>query len=117
MMNMNRKHAGLLAGFGVGATLGMLLDNSRDADRRDLRERRRNHRLAARVAAELDEEIEHARGIQVFAEDDRVTLRGIALTDELDDVLDTVRAIEGVRAVKSELDVGHTPARVAALQS
>lgn len=117
-MNMSLgKHASLIAGFGVGATLGMLLETGRDTQGRGVRGPRKNHRLAARVCAELDEEVEHARGIQVFADDSHVTLRGIALSDEIDDVLSTVRSVDGVRAVHSELEVRDSPGTVGALQS
>ncbi len=116
-MNMSRGKMSLIAGFGVGATLGMLIDSGREP--RPTRTRRpcKNHQLAARICAELDEEVEHARGIQVFADDSLVTLRGFALSDEIDDVLSTVRSIEGVRAVHSEIEVRDTPGMVAALQS
>jgi len=117
-MNLNfGKNASLIAGFGVGATLGMLLEKGREPQGRRGRDPRRNHRLAARVCAELDEEVEHARGIQVFADNSQVTLRGIALRDELDDVLSTVRNVNGVRAVRSELEVRDKPGKVAALQT
>ncbi len=116
-MTMSRGKMSLIAGFGVGATLGMLMDSGRKA--RPARTRRpfTNHQLAARICAELDQEVEHARGIQVFADDSQVTLRGIALSDEIDEVLSTVRSIDGVRAVHSEIEVRDTPGMVAALQS
>ena len=107
------KHVGLIAGFGVGATLSLLLDSKRNAPQ--LRTSP-NHRLAANVAAELDEEIEHARGIQVFADDSQVTLRGVALKDELPDVLNTALSVDGVRAVNNELQVRDTPGNVQELQ-
>lgn len=116
-MTMSRGKVSLIAGFGVGATLGMLLDAGREPQKPRTRRPFKNHQLAARVCAELDEEVEHARGIQVFADDSEVTLRGIALTDEIDDVMSTVRSIDGVRAVHSEIVVRDTPGMVSALQS
>lgn len=117
-MNLNLgKNAGLIAGFGVGAMLGILLDQGQIPQPRPRRGPRRNHLLAARVCAELDEEVRHADGIQVFADDSEITLRGIALRDELDDVLSTARRVDGVRAVRCELEVRDTPGGVSALRA
>lgn len=114
------KRLGLLAGLGVGASL-LLTDAGRDARKRvqsllaHIPET--NHTLAARVCAELDEKVEHGKGIQVFADDNHVTLRGQALRDELDAVLDAVHSISRVRGVDNRLDVRDSPGNVLALQS
>jgi len=76
-----------------------------------------NHRLAARVAAELDHFVEHGRAIQVFADDYRITLRGIALKDELDDVIAAVKRVKGIRSLINKLELRDTPGKVLALQS
>lgn len=76
-----------------------------------------NHRLAARVAAELDHRVEHGRGIQVFADDYKVTLRGIALRDEIDDVIAAVRRVKGIRGLINKLEVLDSPGHAFALQT
>lgn len=76
-----------------------------------------NHRLAARVAAELDHRVEHGRGIQVFADDYKVTLRGIALRDEIDDVIAAVRRVKGIRGLVNKLEVLDSPGHAFALQT
>ena len=114
------KQLGLIAGLGAGATL-LLTDagkGARSRARAKLEKRpRTNHELAARVCAELDERVEHGKGIQVFADNNRVTLRGVALKDELDDVIDAVQRVKGVRAVNNKLDLRDSPGKVLALQS
>jgi osmotically-inducible protein OsmY len=69
------------------------------------------------VCAELDENVEHGKGIQVFANNNRVTLRGVALRDELDDVMKSVRKVKGVRGVNNKLELRESPGKVFALQS
>lgn len=113
------KQIGLVAGLGVGATL-LLRDASNAADKRAKRASSRprtNHQLAARVCAELDHRVEHGKGIQVFADNNRVTLRGVALRDELDDVIDAVQRVKGVRAIDNKLDLHERPGKVLALQT
>ncbi len=118
---MNRgKQIGLLAGLGVGATL--LLTDAGASKRKRARAAmektpRTNHLLAARVAAELDHSVAHGRGIQVFASNDRITLRGVALRDELDDVMSAICSVEGVRSVRNNLELRESAGNVLALQS
>ena len=73
--------------------------------------------LEERVRAELGHKVEHAKAIEVFAEDGKVTLRGDVLREELDDVLDAVRGVHGVSDVRSEMMVRATPGDIPALQS
>jgi|SwirhirootsSR3_FD_contig_31_2964382_length_310_multi_3_in_0_out_0_1 hypothetical protein len=68
-----------------------------------------NHRLAARVCAELDHRVEHGKKIQVFADDYKVTLRGVALRDELDDVISAVRRVKGIRGLVNKLELLDSP--------
>jgi hypothetical protein len=75
-----------------------------------------NLQLEERVRAELGHKVEHAKAIEVFAEDGKVTLRGDVLREELDDVLGTVRGVHGVRDVRSEMNVRATPGDIPALQ-
>lgn len=118
-MPTNREKLGMIAGLGVGATL-LLTDAGSEARKRALsrvaRKPRTNHELAARVAAELDHRVEHGRGIQVFANNRRVTLRGIALRDEIEDVLAAVQRVRGVRALTNKLELRDSPGNVVALQ-
>jgi osmotically-inducible protein OsmY len=60
--------------------------------------------------------VEHARAIDVVAEQGRVTLRGSVLSSELDDVLSTARKVRGVERVDNQLDVHATPGGVPGLQ-
>ena len=78
---------------------------------------RTNHVLAARVAAELSHSVTHSKGIQVFAMDDWITLRGVALTDELNDVVNAVRNVKGVKGLTLKLDLRPAPGKVFALQN
>jgi osmotically-inducible protein OsmY len=69
------------------------------------------------VCAELDHRVEHGRGIQVFADNNRVTLRGVALRDELEDVIKAVQRVRGVRGINNKLDLRESPGKVLALQT
>jgi hypothetical protein len=66
---------------------------------------RTNHLLAARVATELDHAVAHSRGIQVFAADDWITLRGVALRDEIGDVMKAVQNVKGVKGLVNQLEL------------
>lgn len=77
---------------------------------------RTNHVLAARVAAELDQAVEHSKGIQVFAADDWITLRGVGLAEEVNQVVDAVRNVKGVKGLTLKMDLRTNPGRVFALQ-
>jgi hypothetical protein len=76
-----------------------------------------NHQLEERVRAELGHRIEHAKSIEVIAEDGFVTLRGNVLRDELEDALRTVRDVPGVRKVHSEMQIRRDPGDIPSLQS
>ena len=78
---------------------------------------RTNHVLAARVAAELDHSVEHGRGIQVFAANDWITLCGVALRDELGQVVKAVKNVKGVKGLTNNLELKASPGKVFALQS
>jgi hypothetical protein len=68
-----------------------------------------NDQLEERIRAELGHKVEHARAIIVAAEDGNVTLKGFALRDELEDILDTARHVNGVRKVRSEMQIKDSP--------
>ena len=114
------KQIGLVAGLGVGATL--LLSEAGAGARKRAKARtekapKTNHQLAARVCAELDHDVEHGKGIQVFADNQRVTLRGVALVDELDDVINAVQRVRGVKGIHNKLELLESPGKVQALQT
>jgi hypothetical protein len=120
MAMMDRKQASLIAGIGAGAAMMLFTDAGRAARRRvrigPEKAPRTNHQLAARVCVELDHQIEHAKGIQVFADKDRITLRGIALREELDDVLNATQSVNGVNTITNQLEVLDRPGKMLALQ-
>lgn len=76
-----------------------------------------DNQLEERVRAELGHRVEHAKSIDVIAEDGFVTLRGNVLRDELEDVLGTVRDVPGVRKVHSEMLIRSNPGDIPSLQS
>ena len=76
-----------------------------------------NHQLAARVAIELDAAVDHPKGIQVFADGGEVILRGVALADELDEMIDTAEHVAGVAEVTNQIDVVESPGNVEPLQA
>jgi hypothetical protein len=61
--------------------------------------------LEARVRARIGRVATNPAAIAVLAEGSRVTLRGSVPPDELDDVLDEVAAVNGVREVYNLLQV------------
>ena len=61
--------------------------------------------LVERIRAELGHAVEHTSAIEVISESGNVTLRGYVLRDELEDVLDTARHVNGVRKVRSEMQI------------
>lgn len=84
----------------------------------EVRARRREEsvsddQLVARVRAELGHHVEHARAIEVSAEDGTVTLRGTVLAAEVPGVVGAVARVRGVARVENQLDVrdaaGNTP--------
>jgi hypothetical protein len=76
------------------------------------------HLLAFRVAAELDHTVPHSRGIQVFAAaNDWITLRGVALRDEIGEVMKAVQNVKGVKGLTNDLELRAAPGKVFALQS
>ena len=68
-----------------------------------------NDQLEERIRAELGHKVEHSRAITVSAEEGIVTLKGYALRDELEDILDTARHVNGVRRVRSEMQIKDSP--------
>ena len=61
--------------------------------------------LVERVRSQMGRYALHTGGIQVTAEEGRVTLRGPVLASEVDDLLKGVAKVRGVREVINQLDV------------
>jgi hypothetical protein len=68
-----------------------------------------DEQLVARVRAQLGHHVDRTAAVEVTAERGRVTLRGEVSSEELDDVLDAVRSVPGVRRVENQLDVREAP--------
>jgi osmotically-inducible protein OsmY len=72
--------------------------------------------LVERVRAQIGRPVSHPRAIQVSASNGEVTLSGQILRSELDELLDCVGRIRGVKAVHNALDVLATPGSNPSLQ-
>jgi osmotically-inducible protein OsmY len=68
-----------------------------------------DEQLVARVRAALGHHVDRTGAIEVTADGGTVTLGGEVSREELDDVLGTVREVQGVRRVESRLDVREMP--------
>jgi osmotically-inducible protein OsmY len=68
-----------------------------------------DEQLVARVRAELGHQVDRAGAIEVTADRGKVTLRGEVSSEELDEVLDTVGEVAGVKRVENQLDVRGIP--------
>ncbi len=73
--------------------------------------------LAARVRARLGRAVSDPGALTVLVNDGRVTLRGPVLANELDDLIDAVSRVRGVRSVVNELDGHREAGNAPALQS
>jgi hypothetical protein len=73
-------------------------------------------RLVERVRSKIGRVSSHPRALDVEARDGEVTLRGPILADEVDDVISTVAAVSGVRAVVSGLEPHESAHGVPSLQ-
>jgi len=67
--------------------------------------------LVARVRAELGHHVDRAGAVEIASDHGVVTLRGEVPRDELDDLLDTVRGVQGVKRVEHQLDLPEMPGR------
>jgi hypothetical protein len=72
--------------------------------------------LEARVRTHLGRSVSHPGSIDVTVEDGAVTLRGLVLRDETDDLLKEISSVPGVRRVRNELEVHDQPGDVPGLQ-
>ncbi|HEU4452528.1 MAG TPA: SRPBCC family protein [Gemmatimonadales bacterium] len=72
--------------------------------------------IEQRVRSALGRAVSHPGAIRTAVHEGRVFLSGPVLADELDDLLDTVRRVRGVREVENQLQVHEHAAGVPALQ-
>jgi len=72
--------------------------------------------LVERVRARLGRVVSHPHAVEVAASDGRVTLAGPVLKSEHGPLLHAVRAVRGVRELRSHLDVHERAGRLPALQ-
>lgn len=72
--------------------------------------------LVSRVRSEFGRVVTHPRSIHVHAADGVVTLRGPILTEEVDDLIECVESVRGVKSVKNELEAHRTAENVPGLQ-
>ncbi len=73
-------------------------------------------RLCARVRAALGRAVSHPGSIHVDAYNGTVVLSGPVLSDEVDNLIATVRAVRGVREVENQLEPHDEPGDVPGLQ-
>jgi osmotically-inducible protein OsmY len=72
--------------------------------------------LVERVRAQLGRPVSHPRAIDVRAQEGCVILAGPILADEVDDLIQQISRIAGVRSIRSELDLHDEPGDLPALQ-
>jgi osmotically-inducible protein OsmY len=99
-----------------GEDIGNRIAGAAAETRGRLKDSPTNRQLEERVRAELGHHVEHAKAIDVIADDGFVTLSGDVLRAELNDVLETVRTVRGVKDIRSEMQVRNTPGDIASLQ-
>lgn len=64
--------------------------------------------LVSRVRSAIGRPVSHPHLVEVQCQDGRVTLTGIVLKDELNDVIDVVESVPGVHGVENHLDTCDT---------
>src|SRR5262245_60216908 len=72
--------------------------------------------LTARVRSKMGRHVSHPSAIEVRCHDGRVTLGGPILANGVDDLLDCVHSVPGVREIDNRLEVHERRGNVAALQ-
>jgi uncharacterized membrane protein len=72
--------------------------------------------LAERVRARMGRVVSHPRSIEVEAQDGMVTLTGLVLAHELDDLLAAVARVRGVTGIDNRLEAHEAPGHVPGLQ-
>lgn len=72
--------------------------------------------IVQRVRSRVGRVVSHPSAIEVTAESGRVTLSGLVLTREVDNLLSTVGKVRGVRQVENRLEAHEQPGDVPGLQ-
>lgn len=108
LMKWGERGTDTVAGSGLdsGPSIGDRSRNLAAAVRARLQRHRDDGRtLEAKVRARIGRVVTNPGAIAVIADGSRVTLRGAVPPDELDDVLDEVASVDGVREVYNLLQV------------
>jgi uncharacterized membrane protein len=92
--------------YGTAADLRMSLTADRPSD----------ETLVERVRSKMGRYVSHPASIDVTAGEGRVTLSGLILAHEVDDLLAAVRSVKGVRDVENRLEVHKTRENISGLQ-
>jgi uncharacterized membrane protein len=72
--------------------------------------------LVQRVRSKLGRVVSHPHAIRVTAENGRITLTGLILKDEVDGLLNCIKAVPGVRSVDNELEAHELSEHISSLQ-
>ncbi|MGE3683290.1 MAG: BON domain-containing protein [Bdellovibrionales bacterium] len=72
--------------------------------------------LEQRVRSEFGRKVSHAHSIRTEVSDGVVTLRGPVLASEVDDLIDCVEGVPGVKGIQNELDVHQSGEHIPGLQ-
>jgi uncharacterized membrane protein len=72
--------------------------------------------LVSRVRSKMGRYVTHPAAIDVYSHNGLVTLRGPVLAHEVDDLLDAVDSVRGVRDVVNQLETHEAPGNISALQ-
>ena len=75
-----------------------------------------DHVLLGRVRSKLGFLVRHPSAVEVAVANRRVILRGAVLADEIEQLIDGVRAVRGVESVENGLAVHAAPGDISALQ-
>lgn len=79
-------------------------------------DRASNDVLVARVRSKIGRYVSHPSSIEVATHDGCVTLKGVVLTHEVDDLLAAVKSVRGVRDLDNQLEIHKTPEDISGLQ-
>jgi len=72
--------------------------------------------LVERVRSKMGRYVSHPASIEVAASGGHVTLSGLILAHEVDELLQAVNSVKGVREVENRLEVHKTPENISGLQ-
>jgi uncharacterized membrane protein len=113
-------HVGHKLGDGLAATARDAKNRTRGAAA-EFRSRLRHEQvdddvLHERVRSAIGRVVSHPSAITVIVTDDRITLTGHVLADEVDTLMQRVRKVRGVGEVRNEMEIHRTANGVPALQ-